>query len=73
MNEIWLSWGDVFQASFKELWWGFIQFTPKFLVAVVLFMVGWLLGNVVARALEQVFGSIFELSLERLGANTQFA
>jgi len=58
MNEIWLSWGDVFQASFKELWWGFIQFTPKFLVAVVLFMVGWLLGNVVARALEQVFGSL---------------
>ncbi len=58
MNNIWLSWGDVFNASLQELWWGFIQFTPKFLVAVVLFMVGWLLGNVVARALEQVFGSL---------------
>ncbi len=58
MNNIWLSWGDVFNASLQELWWGFIQFTPKFLVAVILFMVGWLLGNVVARALEQVFGSL---------------
>ncbi len=58
MNNIWLSWGDVFNASLQELWWGFIQFTPKFLVAVVLFMVGWLLGNIVARALEQVFASL---------------
>jgi hypothetical protein len=58
MNNIWLSWGDVFNASLRELWWGFIQFTPKFIVAVVLFMVGWLLGNVIARALEQVFASL---------------
>lgn len=58
MNNIWVSWGDVFNASLQDLWWGFIQFTPKFLVAVVLFMIGWLLGNVVARALEQVFGSL---------------
>ncbi len=58
MNNIWLSWGDVFNASLQDLWWGFIQFTPKFIVAVVLFMVGWLLGNVVARALEQVFTSL---------------
>lgn len=58
MNNIWLSWGDVFNASLQQLWWGFVQFTPRFLVAVVLFMVGWLLGNVVARALEQVFSSL---------------
>jgi small-conductance mechanosensitive channel len=58
MNNIWLSWGDVFNASLRELWFGFIQFTPKFVIAVVLFMVGWLLGNILARALEQVFGTL---------------
>ncbi len=58
MNNIWVSWGDVFNASLQELWWGFIQFTPKFVIAIVLFMVGWLLGNIVARALEQVFSAL---------------
>ena len=55
---IWSSWGDVFNASLMQLWGSFIAFTPKFIVAVVLFMIGWLLGNVVARALEQVFSSL---------------
>ena len=58
MNNIWLSWGDVFNASLQNLLWGFIQFTPKFIIAVVLFVIGWLLGNVIARALEQVFGTL---------------
>ena len=58
MNNIWLTWGDVFNASLQNLWWGFIQFAPKFIVAIVLFVVGWLLGNIVAKALEQVFGAL---------------
>ncbi|OGI85684.1 hypothetical protein A3A05_03615 [Candidatus Nomurabacteria bacterium RIFCSPLOWO2_01_FULL_41_12] len=58
MNNIWLTWGDVFNASLQELWWGFVQFTPKLVVAVVFFVVGWVLGNVIARALEQVFGTL---------------
>lgn len=58
MNNIWMTWGDVFNASLQNLWWGFIQFTPKLLIAVVLFAVGWLLGNVVARALEHVFRAL---------------
>ncbi|MBP6060787.1 MAG: hypothetical protein KA515_02190 [Candidatus Pacebacteria bacterium] len=57
-NGIWLSWGEVFNASLRDLWFGFVQFTPKLVVAVVLFMVGWLLGNIIARAIEQVFGSL---------------
>src|SRR3989338_1331558 len=58
MNNIWLTWGDVFNASLQELWWGLVQFTPKFVLAVVFFVIGWLLGNVVARAIEQVFSSL---------------
>jgi len=58
INNIWLTWGDVFNQSLQNLWWGFIQFTPKLVVAIVFFVVGWLLGNVLARALEQVFASL---------------
>jgi len=58
MSNIWLTWGDVFNSSLQELWWGFIQFTPKLVIAIIFFAVGWVLGNIVARALEQVFNSL---------------
>jgi len=58
MSNIWLTWGDVFNASLQELWWGFIQFVPKLLIAVVFFAIGWVLGAIIARALEQVFNAL---------------
>ena len=58
MNNIWLTWGDVFNASLQELWWGFVQFTPKLVIAIIFFAVGWVLGAVIARALEQVFSAL---------------
>lgn len=57
-SNIWLTWGDVFTASFQNLWWGFVQFAPRFLVAIILFFVGWFLGSLVAKAVEQVLGSL---------------
>ena len=53
-----MTWGDVFNSSLQSLWWGFVQFTPRLLMAVVFFLIGWLLGSVVARAVEQVFSSL---------------
>lgn len=58
MNNIWLSWGEVFNSSLQSLWWGLIQFAPKFIIAIVFFIVGWVLGNLIAKALEQVFSSL---------------
>lgn len=58
MSNIWMTWGDVFNASLQNLWWGFVQFTPKFVLAVLFFIIGWILGNIVARAIEQVFNSL---------------
>lgn len=66
MNNIWFTWGDVFNSSLQDLWWGFIQFAPKLIVAVVLFLIGWFLGSLVARALEQVFSA---LKIDRLFAS----
>lgn len=55
MNNIWMTWGDVFNASLQELWWGFIQFVPSLILAIVLFIIGCVLGSLIAKAFEQVF------------------
>ncbi|MFA6520713.1 MAG: hypothetical protein WCT44_03880 [Candidatus Paceibacterota bacterium] len=52
------TWGSVFTQSYQSLWWNFVQFTPRLLVAVVFFVVGWVLGSLIAKAIEQVFGSL---------------
>jgi hypothetical protein len=58
MNNIWVTWGDVFNASLQNLWWGFIQFAPKLILAIILFVVGWVLGSLIAKAFEQVFSAL---------------
>jgi len=55
MNNIWYTWGDVFNASLQELWWGFIQFVPGLILAIILFVIGAFLGSIIAKAFEQVF------------------
>ena len=55
---IWSTWGDVFNASLQNLWWGFIQFAPKLILAIIFFVVGWALGALIAKAFEQVFSSL---------------
>ena len=58
MNNIWVTWGDVFNSSLQSLWWSLLQFAPKLIVAVVLFIVGWVLGNMVAKAFEHAFSAL---------------
>lgn len=57
-NNIWTDWSLVFTDSLQTLWWSFVQFTPKLLLAIIFFIVGWLLGSLIARAIEQVFRSL---------------
>jgi len=58
MNNIWFTWGEVFNASLQDLWWGFIQFAPKLIIAIIFFIIGWVLGSLVAKAFEHVFASL---------------
>ena len=48
-------WGSVFYQSFADLWYGFVQFAPKLIIAIVLFIVGWVLGALVSKAFQHVF------------------
>jgi len=73
MNNIWFAWGDVFNQSLQNLWWSFIQFTPKLIVAVVLFIIGWVLGNLIARAFEQVIAALkIDKLFQSIGADNLF-
>ncbi|MFA6257711.1 MAG: hypothetical protein WC671_01720 [Candidatus Paceibacterota bacterium] len=58
MSNIWLSWGDVFNASLQGLWFGFVQFAPRLIIAIVFFIIGWFLGSLIAKAIEQVFSTL---------------
>ena len=58
MNNIWVTWGDVFNQSLQNLWFGFAEFAPKLIVAIILFVIGWVLGSIVAQAFERVFAAL---------------
>ncbi|MFA5841288.1 MAG: hypothetical protein WC847_03405 [Candidatus Paceibacterota bacterium] len=73
MNNIWTTWGDVFNTSLQSLWFGFVQFAPRLVVAVVFFVIGWVLGSLIAKAIEQVFSSLKIDSLfKSIGAENFF-
>lgn len=50
------SWGDILIASFQNLWVSFVDFIPRFLGALIVFIIGWMiavaLANVVRRLIE---------------------
>ncbi len=73
MNNIWMTWGEVFHRSLQDLWWGFILFAPKLIMAIVFFIIGWILGSIIAKALEQVFASLkIDRLFQSLGADNLF-
>lgn len=52
------TWGDVFSASLQSLWMGFMSFTPKLILAIIIFIIGWAIGSVVSKALAQVVNAL---------------
>lgn len=58
MSNIWFTWGDVFNTSLQSLWFGFVQFAPRLILAVIFFIIGWVLGSLISKAIQQVFSSL---------------
>jgi hypothetical protein len=44
----------VLQSSFTDLWYTVVQFLPAILAAVIIFVIGWIVGVVLFRVVEQV-------------------
>lgn len=47
-------WGDVLLRSFQDIGLGIVAFLPKVLLAVVIFLAGWVVGSLLARAVARV-------------------
>lgn len=64
------TWGDVLIASFQQLWGGVIGFVPRFVVAVIVFVVGWVIAAALGRVIAQAIRSLkVDRALEGLGVD----
>lgn len=62
------TWGQVLTLSFQNLWLGVVSFVPNLVVAIVIVILGWLIGALIGRAIWQVFRSVrVDEALRRAG------
>lgn len=52
------TWADVLNSSLQGLFWGVVQFVPNLIVAVIIFIIGWLVGAGLGRLVAQVISAI---------------
>jgi len=62
------NWGNVLTVSFQNLWMGVVGFVPNLVVAIIILILGWLVGALLGRAIWQVFRSLkVDEALRRAG------
>lgn len=67
------TWGEVFTGSLQSLWVGFMSFVPSLLGAVILFVIGWIVGSIICKAVVQLFATLkIDKLFESAGANEAF-
>lgn len=52
------SWGEVLTRSFQDMWLGVLAFLPSLLVALIIFVFGWILAGVLARGVSQIIKAL---------------
>lgn len=52
------TWADVLTQSFQGLTYGLVDFIPNLVVAVIIFVIGWLIGAGVGRIVTQIVNSL---------------
>ncbi len=62
------TWGEVLRLSFQNLWLGVVNFVPNLVIALIILILGWLIGALFGRAIWQVFRSLkVDEALRRAG------
>lgn len=51
------NWSQVFTQSLLSIWGGVIQFLPMLLIAVIIFVIGWVLATLIEKLIEGIFRS----------------
>jgi small-conductance mechanosensitive channel len=52
------TWADVLNQSFQNLFYGLVSFIPNLIVAIIIFIVGWLVGVGLGRVVKQIVDAI---------------
>jgi hypothetical protein len=55
---VFTTWADVLSQSFNNLFYGLVAFIPNLVVAIVIFIVGWLVGVGLGRVITQIVDSL---------------
>jgi hypothetical protein len=64
------TWADVLTQSFQNLWIGIVNFVPNVLVAIIIFVFGWLVGAALASIISQVVKTVkLDEALKKTGLN----
>lgn len=64
------TWSQVLTYSFQNLWSGVLEFVPKLLVSIIIFVVGWVVGVVLGRWIGQIVHALrVDRALHSLGVN----
>jgi small-conductance mechanosensitive channel len=64
------TWGAELQTSFQSLWFGIASYLPNIVVAIIIFILGWIVGTFVGRGIQQLFKSIrLDEALKKTGAD----
>jgi len=64
------TYGQALQASFQNLWWGMIAYLPNIIVAIIVLVLGWVIGTIVGRGIQQLFKSArIDEALKKTGAD----
>lgn len=52
------TWANVLNLSFQNLFYGLVEYLPNLLIAVIIFVIGWLIGAGLGRLVAQVVNSL---------------
>ena len=62
------TWGDVLVLSFQQLWGGVVVFVPKLIIALVVFIIGWIIAVALGKVVEQIIKALkVDMALKSLG------
>jgi len=55
---VFTTWADVLSQSFQNLFYGSVSFIPNLVIAIVIFIVGWLVGVGLGRVVKQIVDAL---------------
>lgn len=62
------TWGAVLAQSFQNLWLGIVSFVPNILVAIIILILGWLVGSILGRWVAQIINGLkIDQALQGIG------